>query len=101
VYARMTTFEGEDSGRLDEAIEANARQIDAALRSPPEGLEGVKEVWMLVDRESGTTVDITLFGTEEELRQGDKALNAMSPAEAEGRRTNVGLYEVAFRKERG
>jgi hypothetical protein len=100
VYARIAMFEGEDPGRLDEAIETNRRQIEAALESPPEGLEGVKEVWMLVDRESGRSVDLTFFGTEEELRKGDAALNALSPADAEGRRTSVGLYEVAFRKER-
>ena len=100
MYARIATFEGEESRRLDEAIEANRRQIQAGLESPPEGLEGVKEVWMLVDREAGRTVDLTLFETQQELRQGDEALNAMSPADAEGRRTSVGLYEVAFRIER-
>ena len=55
---------------------------------------------MLVDRATGRSLDITLFETEEELRQGHEALNALSPADAEGRRTSVGLYEVAFRKER-
>jgi hypothetical protein len=100
VYARITTFEGGDPDRLDEAIQANSTQIDGALGSPPDGLEGVKEVWMLVDRETGRTVDITLFDTEEGLRRGDEALNAMSPAESEGSRASVGLYEVAFRKER-
>jgi len=100
VYARITTFEGAGPERLDEAIDTNSREIDGALQSPPEGLEGVKEVWMLVDRESGKTVDITLFGSEEELQRGHEALNAMSPSDAEGSRASVGLYEVAFRKER-
>jgi hypothetical protein len=97
MYARIATFQGDESGRLDDAIEANRRQIEAGLESPPEGLEGVKEVWMLVDRESGKTIDLTLFETEAELRRGDAALNAMSPADAEGRRSSVGLYEIAFR----
>jgi hypothetical protein len=100
VYARIATFEGTDPGRVDEAIETNRRQIEAGLQSPPEGLEGAKEVWMLVDRETGKSADITLFGTEDELRQGDQALNALSPAESEGSRTSVGLWEVAFRLER-
>jgi hypothetical protein len=100
VYARITTFEGGDPDRLDEAIKDNSTQIDGALASPPDGLEGVNEVWMLVDRETGRTVDVTLFDTEEGLRRGDAALNAMSPAESEGSRASVGLYEVAFRKER-
>ncbi|MCA1704541.1 MAG: hypothetical protein LC808_15275 [Actinobacteria bacterium] len=100
MYARVTTFEGAGPDRLDEAIDTNSREIDAALKSPPEGLEGVKEVWMLVDRDSGETVDITLFGSEEELNRGHAALNAMSPSDAEGSRTSVGLYEIAFRKQR-
>jgi len=97
MYARIATFQGDESGPLGDAIEENRRQIEAALESPPEGLEGVKEVWMLVDRDSGRTMDLTLFETEEELRRGDKTLNAMSPADAEGRRSSVGLYEIAFR----
>jgi hypothetical protein len=101
MYARIATFQGDESGRLDDAIGANRGQIEAALESPPEGLEGVKEVWMLVERESGKTMDLTLFETEEELRRGDEALNAMSPADTEGRRTSVGLYEIAFRIGRG
>jgi hypothetical protein len=100
VFARITSFEGAGPDRLDEAIDTNSRQIDAALQSPPEGLDGVKEVWMLVDRDSGKTVDITLFGSEEELQRGHEALNAMSPGDAEGSRTSVGLYEIAFRKGR-
>lgn len=100
VYARIATFEGADPDRLDGAIEENRRQIEAALNSPPEGLADVKEVWMLVDRETGRSIDITLFETEKGLREGDDALNAMSPADVEGKRGSVGLFEVAFRAER-
>ena len=100
MYARIATFEGPRAGNLDEAIEVNRRQIEAGLKAPPEGLEGVKAVWMLVDRKAGTTMDVTLFETEDDLRRGDRALNAMSPADVEGRRTSVGLHEVAFQIER-
>jgi hypothetical protein len=57
---------------------------------------------MLVDRENGKGLDITLYETEEDRRRGDEALNAMSasvPDEA-GRRTGVSFYEVAQRKRR-
>jgi hypothetical protein len=100
MHARIAIFEGESPDRLDEAIEANRGQIEAALASPPDGLEDVKEVWMLIDRKAGLSIDLTVFETEEGLRKGDQALNAMSTADAEGRRTSVGLYEVAFRIER-
>jgi hypothetical protein len=95
VYARIAKFEGGDPERFVLAVEE-----DASRESPPEGLEGVKGVWMLVDRQSGTTLGVTLFETEEELRRGDEALNAMSPPpESGGRRTNVEMYEVAFRRD--
>jgi hypothetical protein len=100
MYARIATFESTQSDQVDEAIEANRRQIESALASPPPGLEGVAAVWMLVDRESGTTVDLTLFETEDGLHRGDAALAAMSPTAAEGERTSAGLYEIAFRVER-
>ena len=97
MYARIASFEGKGPDRLEEAIEANRDQIEAGLAKPPAGLEGVKEVWMLVDPESGATLDLTLFETGDELRRGDEALNAMSPDDAEGQRTSVGLYRIAFR----
>ena len=96
-YVRLATFEVEGPDRVDEAIGVNRRQIEAGPASPPEGLEGVRGVWMLVDRESGTTMDLALFDTEEDLRRAHETLSAMSPADGEGRRTSVGLYEVAFR----
>jgi hypothetical protein len=58
----------------------------------PEGLEGAKML-MLVNRESGRGFGITLFETEEAMRRGDEALNAMSPGASE-RRTSVEFYEV-------
>jgi hypothetical protein len=48
---------------------------------------------MLVNRESGRGFGITLFETEEAMRRGDEALNAMSPGETE-RRTSVEFFEV-------
>jgi hypothetical protein len=96
MHARIAMFEGA-SDSVDEA----SRQIDEGWDSPPEGLEGAQEVWLLVDRQSGKTAAITLFETEEDLRRGHEALNAMSPAPESGMsRTDVGLYEVALRKQR-
>jgi hypothetical protein len=101
MYARIATFEGEPD-RADQAIEAARGQVESDWESPPEGLEGAKEMWMLVDREGGRGLGITLYETEEDLRRGDEALNAMSPAasEAGGRRTDVSVYELLLRKQR-
>jgi hypothetical protein len=52
-------------------------------------------MWMLVDRKTGKRLGITLE-TEDELRQGDDALNAMVPAAvpsnaAESNRTVINI----------
>jgi hypothetical protein len=101
MHARIAAFEGEPA-MADRAIEAIRGQVEADWESPPEGLENAKELLVLIDREGGSGLGITLFETEEELRRGDEALNAMSPAdpEATGRRTDVSVYEVVLRKQR-
>jgi hypothetical protein len=48
---------------------------------------------MLVNRETGKGVGITLFDTEEAMRRGDEALNAMNPGGSE-RRVSVEFFEV-------
>jgi hypothetical protein len=100
-HARIATFTGEPA-MADRAVEAIRSQVEADWDSPPEGLETVKELLVLIDREGGTGLGITLYETEEDLRRGDEALNLMSPAdpEATGSRTNVKVYEVVLRKER-
>jgi hypothetical protein len=101
MHARIAAFKGE-SAMADRAIEAVRGQVEADWESPPEGLESVKELMVLVDREGGNGLGITLFETEEDLRRGDEALNAMSPPdpEASGRRTDVSVYEVVLHKTR-
>lgn len=101
MYARIARFEGGDPSRMDELIDGNREMIDSTFDSPPEGLEGVKSVWMLVDRENAKGLGVTLYETEEDLRRGDQALNAMSPAvDTGGSRTGVEVYEVVLSKER-
>jgi hypothetical protein len=58
----------------------------------PPGLEGAKML-MLVDRQTGKGLGVTLFETEEAMRRGDEALNQMSPGGTE-RRTSVEFFEV-------
>ena len=101
MYARIAAFKG-DPEMADRAIEAIRGQVESQWESPPEGLETAKELLVLVDREGGTGLGITLYDSEEDLRRGDQALNAMTPAdpEATGDRTDVSTYEVVLRKER-
>ena len=99
MHARVVTFEG-DPGEADQVVEEIRSRVEAGRESPPEGLEGVREMWMLVDRETGKRLGITLFENEEELRRGDEALNAMTPVDTDVSRTDVSFYEVALHETR-
>jgi hypothetical protein len=98
MYARVAKWEGADP----EAIEQTAAAIRAQAESeggPPEGVPAAGFL-MLTDAEGGRTLGITLFETEDDYRQGDEALNAMSPpGEGMGRRVSVDRYEVAVKVE--
>ena len=89
MHARVATFES-DPAKVDDAISMVRAQVQSG-KAPP-GLEGAKML-MLVNRETGKGVGITLFDSEEAMRRGDEALNAMNPGGTE-RRTSVEFYEV-------
>jgi hypothetical protein len=89
MYARIATFES-DPARVDDAISIVRGQVES--EETPAGLEGAKML-MLVNRETGKGLGITLFESEEAMRRGDEALNAMNPGGSE-RRTSVEFYEV-------
>ena len=89
MHARIATFES-DPAKVDDAISMVRSQVESG-ETPP-GLEGAKML-MLVNRETGKGVGITLFESEEAMRRGDEALNAMNPGGSE-RRTSVEFFEV-------
>jgi hypothetical protein len=89
MYARVATFESDPSS-VDDAIEMVRSQVESG--DTPAGLEGAKML-MLVDRKTGKGLGVTLFESEEAMRRGDEALNAMSPGGTE-RRTSVEFFEV-------
>jgi heme-degrading monooxygenase HmoA len=89
MYARVATFQS-DPSQVDDAIQMVRGDVESG--DTPEGLEGAKML-MLVDRETGKGLGVTLFESEEAMRRGDEALNAMSSGAAESR-TSVEFYEV-------
>ncbi len=90
MYARVASFNMDDG--LDETIDQIRSDVENDNRPP--GLEDAKGMMMLVDRSSGKTMGITLFESEDAMKRGDEALNAMSPSGG-GSRTGVEFYEVA------
>jgi hypothetical protein len=89
MYARIATFES-DPARIDDAIELVRSEVESG--NTPEGLEGAK-MMMLVNRETGKGLGVTIFESEDAMRRGDEALNAMNPGATE-QRTSVEFYEV-------
>ena len=89
MYARIATFES-DPATVDDAIAMVRGQVESG--ETPAGLEGAKML-MLVNRETGKGLGVSLFESEEAMRRGDEALNAMNPGGTE-RRTSVEFYEV-------
>jgi heme-degrading monooxygenase HmoA len=89
MHARIATFES-DPAKIDEAIDMVRSEVESG--ETPEGLEGAKML-MLINRETGKGLGVTLFESEEAMRRGDEALNAMNPGGTE-RRTSVEFYEV-------
>ena len=93
MYARVARFEGGDAEALRRAAEETNAQ---AASGPPPGVPA-KAFLMLIDPDNGRSLGIVLFDTEEDLRQGDATLSAMSPPDPNaGRRASVETYEVAI-----
>ncbi len=92
MYARVATFEGEQD-QMRKAAEAIRKESESG---PPEGVPA-KEFFLLTGRDSGKSLAIVLFDSEDDLRKGDEALNAMSPPPGVegGSRTGVEMFEVA------
>ena len=89
MYARVATFESDPSA-VDDAIGMVRSEVESG--EVPPGLEGAKML-MLINRETGKGLGVTLFESEEAMRRGDEALNAMNPGSSE-RRTSVEFFEV-------
>jgi hypothetical protein len=89
MHARVATFQG-DPANVDMAISQVRNEMESG--NVPPGLEGAKML-MLVDRKTGKGIGITLFDSEEAMRRGDEALNAMNPGAGETR-TSVEFFEV-------
>jgi hypothetical protein len=89
MYARVATF-ASDPADVDQAIEVVRSSVES--EETPGGLEGAKML-MLVNRETGKGLGVTLFQSQEDMRRGDEALNAMNPSGTE-RRTSVEFFEV-------
>jgi hypothetical protein len=88
MWARVARFQGEPAD-----VDARITRLRAFLDSGemPAVFENAKFL-MLVDRESGNAIGLTLFETEAAMREADALMNA-GPGHA-GSRSGVEFYEV-------
>jgi hypothetical protein len=95
MHARVATFEGGETDKVKQMIAEISQQAEDG---PPEGLPAVG-LLLLHSPEQGRVLSISLFETEEDLRQGDSTLSSMDPPipGALGRRASVDLYEVGIK----
>ena len=94
MHARVATFEGGDPEQVRQMV---AEIQERAGSGPPEGVPAVG--LLLLHQPDGKAMSVSLFDTEEALRQGDETLNAMDPPVPGGlgRRTSVEMYEVGVK----
>ena len=78
MFARMATFEVDDPALIDGEIATTRRYTERGRL--PDGIPAVG-FFMMVDRASGRVVEVLLFETEDDLRQGDATMSAMAPGE--------------------
>lgn len=89
MYARVAAFEGRDMTGADDLI--------AKVRGQSDSIPGLQGFLMLIDRDQGTALGITLFPTEQAIDAAEPAFDQMAaaiPEDQRGRRVSVGRYEV-------
>jgi hypothetical protein len=88
MYARVVRFTGVSPERIEE-VAAQIKSSDG----PPPGVPG-KGIKMLYDAAESTSVAIVFFETEEDMRTGGEALDAMDTSDTPGTRVSVDNCEV-------
>ncbi len=91
MFARVATFEVDDPRLIDGEVETTRRYTDGG--GLPDGIPAVGFL-MMVDRVDGKVVEVLLFETEDDLREGDAAMSAMAPGEGSMHRVALDRFEV-------
>ena len=94
MHARVATFEGGDPNQVREMIGEIKQRSESG---PPEGVPAVG--FLMLHTDEGKVLAISLFETEEDLRQGDSTLNSMDPPVpgGMGNRASVEHYDVGIK----
>jgi TfoX/Sxy family transcriptional regulator of competence genes len=97
MYARVSTIEG-SAAQLDEGLQRIKTEIVPAVKEL-----GAQGLISLADRANGKSITITLWDTEEDMRESEERANQLRKQAAEGvgatgepqvERYEIVLYEV-------
>src|SRR3954452_19860535 len=94
MFARVSAFQGPPD-QTAEGIRIAREQILPAARL----MDGFKGIYLLFDRESGKSLSVTLWETEDDMRASEEAANRVraESAESSGETVvSVERYEVAL-----
>src|SRR2546423_13249729 len=94
MFARVSTFQGPPDQTAEGIRIARERILPAAKL-----MDGFKGIYLLFDRESGKSLSVTLWETEEDMRASEEAANRVRAESADtSGETVVGVerYEVAL-----
>jgi hypothetical protein len=94
MFARVVTFAGGDPTRVEEVIAAVRDRLTPGAATA--ALDEAEGFWMLVDRNKGRILGISIFEDRDALRRGSEALDKLPPPapEAGGRPISVDVYEI-------
>jgi heme-degrading monooxygenase HmoA len=88
VYARISTFEGSP-----EHIDEGLRQVREDVLPQLQQQEGFEGLVALTDRQSGKTLGITFWGSEQALRASEEAADRLRDESAQTMRDTIAGVE--------
>lgn len=94
MFARVSTYQGDPA-----QIDAGLARVREDIIPRVQQLDGFKGLQYLVDRESGKSLSITLWETEDALHASEEAANRLRSESAEASSAtveDVERYEVAI-----
>ena len=98
MYARVSIFEGGNPEQIDDSLQQARDEVLPRAKQ----MDGFKGMIALADRQSGKTLGITFWESEEAMRASEEAANQLRQESAEiggeeiagVERYEVGLFEV-------
>ena len=99
MHARIAAFESGDMSRYDELIQLIRDRMSAGSEIPD-----ALGMFMLVDRNAGKALGISIFDSEDAIRAAEPVFERMGdevPEELRGKRVSVETFEVALHEVSG